>query len=354
VKALGTLLVIALAFQGYDAEAGGIGKAVKKVTKKVSGAVKKVGEAAKKAVKKVGKVIQKRIIGPILKKIKAAVAKLFKPVVNKVMPFLTKLAMPLIQKSIGRGGQFGVNSLSKWATYLKDGQLDVDRIKGDIKERITGWVMPKLKDKVDSVLGKGIAFIRKFTDPIVSSAVGGIGSIPFVGGLLAGVASTAYNMGMKELQKVVATQVFKFIEKGMGKLFDGTIGKLVTKLLPKVNRFLAKSGIGPMLGALLGGVPGGQEKVAAMVAQIKAKAKSWTPELAKKAEELAQRIVVSDHKLGEIEAEAKGETPEQQARKESKEDPIADASAVKVEMPPPEVVAGEPEDGAEEKKGGAR
>jgi hypothetical protein len=272
-------------------------KLVKKAVKVVKKGLKTVQKLHKKIIKKIVKFIKDRIIGPILKKLKKMIARLFAPIAKKMMPLVEKLVLPLLEKVVLRGGMFGMQSLSRWSTYLKDGQLDVERIKREIFERVSAAVLPKVRDLTDSVLGKGMMLLRRFTDPIISTAVGGIGSIPFVGGLLASVASMAYNSGMESLQSTIAGWVEQFIKKNADRLFSSTVGKLLDKLLPKVNRFLSQSKLGGVLSTLLESVPDGPSQVTSLVDAIRQKAQNWSEELQKKAQEAATRFVVSGAKL---------------------------------------------------------
>jgi hypothetical protein len=249
--------------------------------------------------------------GGLKGKIQGIVQGLFKKVVDK--------ALKLIESKVG--GMEGllaklnidISVIERWASYIKDGKPDTKRISQDLQKYALDFLIARIEPIAQGLITKGFELLRTATDPIMSSAVGALGSIPYAGGVLAAAASVAYNEGMKMIAKLILDNGMKLLKNLAGKLLGKITGKLLEPVLKQVSKWIEKSKLGKVVGTLLGKVeklPGAIQKIQGMVEKIRSAAGArFSPAMEERVKEWSSRKLLAEKELADLMGGAPAEAP---------------------------------------------
>lgn len=197
-----------------------------------------VKAALKKAVNKVKTTLNKA--GQWLKNFKDKVIGKIKAfgdmVVSRAKTFLGKVIGKIVDTFVDTLGFTSANVAS--VIDPKTGKIKEAEVRRVAVERmLVQYVLPALSEKVAELIQSAIEKVKPMIDSAVSGLIGGLGSIPVVGGAIAGAVHAAYSVGSSILTKLAKNKLAKWI---------------VSFLFPKVQSFLLglalTRGAAPLIG----------------------------------------------------------------------------------------------------------
>lgn len=161
-------------------------------------------------------------------KLLAPVKKILDGILNKIVETVaSKLSLSIdeLQSLVGEGGK-----------------LNHAAVKRILIDRITAWAMPWIENKVRFLVEKALTVIRPLLNGVVSAIIGAIGSIPFVGGVLAAAVSVGYRIGLNFLIDAGIKAISGLAKKAMSALlakgYDALVGRIkpLQRLLDKIAK----------------------------------------------------------------------------------------------------------------------
>jgi hypothetical protein len=111
-------------------------------------------------------------------------------------------------------------------------KVDKQRVRNHIVEKLKEFALDKLKDLVRWGLDKAWDAVRRPIEGAISGALAGIGSIPFVGGVLSSLVSMAVTEGTSALRNFAADKLTEAVTPLVGDLFQKGIDWLVNQFAP--------------------------------------------------------------------------------------------------------------------------
>jgi len=103
-------------------------------------------------------------------------------------------------------------------------------LKSKVQDKIEGPIMEKLEAILEKIWG----LLAKLKDSIVSSLVGAVGSIPFVGGLLSAVIPPTVGMAFEKIKEAVNEALGNVISG----LIENIVGAIVDPIMDKISSTL--------------------------------------------------------------------------------------------------------------------
>ena len=223
------------------------GKALKKVGKKIKKGFVKAGKAIKKGLVKAGKAIKKGFqkVGQWFKKlgkkikgwfkgIKKKIVNGFKKFVQKIVNWAKKIFNKVLNKILGKVAgkmRLGLEQVER-VVDMNTGKIKMKELSNIAVKMIEGWVKPWLEDKIGDILNKAFSYIRPYLDIAVKAIVGAIGSIPFAGGVLAALVSAGYSWGIQKLLDWAAQKLAGLTWKWASTLLKKGLNFLIKKVAP--------------------------------------------------------------------------------------------------------------------------
>jgi hypothetical protein len=131
---------------------------------------------------------------------------------DKVLDELKGLVLAGVSKILEVATNMIGFKISDLEEVMVNGKVSRSKVREIVLRRIvTQFLTPMLSEKVMGLLETAWNTIKPLVDAAVSGAIGGIGSIPGVGGALAAGLHMAYSLGTTALKRVATNKVAKWV-----------------------------------------------------------------------------------------------------------------------------------------------